>query len=291
MERETKLLEPENLPLNLGELGIVTKAEIVMPGVYEAVLEQETYLNVEAYIVLKSATGIPNSARRYGEKVEGYPDILLYKEGRNKNPRYIIAYELFRYKILHHLPLPKDETIQEIAAYGAEMYPDYFGDYPVPFLTPWGCTTRHKIIANGLFWLETEQCQRGLAVACPQYDDLSDGARGLAEKFSGSLAFLESQEPRYLFFREADSSVPLFELLSVKPAKQILSPLNGPALMNAIYQNHPEYAAMYNMAEQSGQNDGFGLFLNAVGIPSELHASKDCMIQLSPQAGTEYIEF
>jgi len=291
MDRETKLLEPENLPLDLGKLGTVTEAEIVMPGVYDVVLNQETCLNVEAFIVLKSAVDISDTAKRYGETVESYPDFLIYAENCDKNPRYIISYELFRYKILHHHPLPEEETIRGIASYGAEMYPGYFGDYPVPFLTPWGYTTRHKIIANGLFWLETEQCQRGLAVASPQYDDLSDGARGLADKFSGTLACLEEPEPLYLFFRESDSSVPLFELLSVKPAKQIIASVDGAALMNAIYQNHPEYAAMYNVAEQSGQHDGFGLFLNSLGIPTKLHSSMESLIRLFPQSGTEFIDF
>jgi len=193
--------------------------------------------------------------------------------------------------ILHHLPLPEEETIRGIASYGAEMYPGYFGDYPVPFPTPWGYTTRHKTIANGLFWLETEQCQRGLAVACPQYDDLSDGARGLADKFSGALASLEEPEPMYLFFREVDSSVPLFELLSVKPTKQIMASVDRAALMNAIYQNHPEYAAMYNRAEQSGHHDGFGLFLNSLGLPSKLQSSMDSLIRFFPQSGTEFIDF
>jgi len=36
MEREIQLLSPENLPLDLGELGVVTEAEAIIPGVYEA---------------------------------------------------------------------------------------------------------------------------------------------------------------------------------------------------------------------------------------------------------------
>ena len=33
MEREIQLLSPENLPLDLGELGVVTEAEAIIPGV------------------------------------------------------------------------------------------------------------------------------------------------------------------------------------------------------------------------------------------------------------------
>lgn len=176
------MFTPENLPLDLGQLGIVTEVELVMPGVYEAVLENsETGVAAEAYIVQKTAAGISATAKEYGQFDPDYPELLVYLENATGNTRYIIDYELFRYKMLHNLPLTEEESIRNIAAVGAEMYPGYFGSYPVPFLTPWGCTTRNKIITNGLFWIETDQRLRGLAVACPKYDDLSDGARGLAE--------------------------------------------------------------------------------------------------------------
>jgi len=291
MDKESMLLASENLPLDLGELGTVIEAKAVMPGVYDAVLEQKSGLNIDAFLVLKTAADISESAKKYGQPVADEPGLLIYTESGEKNPRYIIGYELFRYKILHKLPLPEDDTIRGIAACGAEMYPDYFGNYPVPMWTPWGCTTRHKVIANGLFWLETEQCQRGLAVAAPQYDDLSDGAQGLAEKFSGDFAVLESKEPPYLFFRDVDSSVPLFELLSEISPNKLTSPVNIAALMNAIYRYHPEYAAMQNMAEQSGQNDGFGGLLNSLGFPAERHISADRFVKMSPQTGTEFIAF
>lgn len=151
MENITDLLAPRNLPLELGELGTVTEAELIMPGVYDAILEcSETGLAVEAFIVLSNAGEISAAAKRYGKTDSDYPDLLVYSENETGNTRYIVGYELFRYKILHHLPLLEGETIRGIAAVGAEMYPDYFGRYPVPFHTPWGCTTRHKIIANGL---------------------------------------------------------------------------------------------------------------------------------------------
>ncbi len=213
MDNKMDLLALENMPLGLGELGTVTDAELAMPGVYNAVLEfSETGLAVEAFIVLRNAGEISTEAKQYGKVDPDYPDLLVYRESETGNTRYIVGYELFRYKILHHLPLPEGETIRSIAAAGAEIYPDYFGGYPIPFLTPWGCTTRHKIIANGLYWLETEQCQRGLAVACPKYDDLSDGARGLAERFLGDPAHIDGEMPGYLFFIEANSSVRFLNL-------------------------------------------------------------------------------
>lgn len=292
MENITDLLAPRNLPLELGELGTVTEAELIMPGVYDAILEfSETGLAVEAFIVLSNTGEISTAAKRYGKADPDYPDLLVYSEDETGNTRYIVGYELFRYKILHHLPLPEGETIRGIAAAGAEMYPDYFGGYPVPFHTPWGCTTRHKIIANGLYWLETEQCRCGLAVACPKYDDLSDGARGLAERFLGGPAHTEGEMPGYLFFREANSSVPLFELVSAVPKEQLCCEVNRAALMNAVYQHFPEYAAQHNLAEQAGLNDGLGQFLHTQGINVELKSDPERLISLIAEAGTQYIDF
>lgn len=99
-------------------------------------------------------------AKGYGRAVASHPELLVYQEGHTANTRYIIGYEFFRYRILRRFPLPEDESIRSIAAIGAEKYPGYFGCCPAPFLTPWGCTIRHKAIANGLYWPETEQCQR-----------------------------------------------------------------------------------------------------------------------------------
>ena len=292
VEKDNLLLTPKNLPLDLGKLGVVTEAELVMPGVYEAILEcPKTGVSVEAYIVQKSAAEISATAKRYGKTDPDYPELLVYSEDATGNTMYIIGYELFRYKTLNHLPLPEDENIRSIAATGAEIYPEYFGGYPVPFITPWGCTTRNRIIANGLFWIETEQCMRGLAVACPKYDDLSDGARGLAEQFDDGSTRTNEEMPGYLFFKEADSSVPLFELLLPLGNEQLNCDVNRAALMNAIYQFHPEYAAQYNVAEQAGLNDGFSLFLHMLGINEEPQTYPERLIALTAQAGTEFIEF
>lgn len=291
-DREAQLLAPENLPLDLDDLGMVTQADLVMPGVYDTVLENpETGVGIEAYIALKNAPGLSAAAKKFGKTAPGYPELLVYSEGKTGNARYIVSYELFQYRILHSLPLPENDNIRSIAAIGAEMYPGYFGGYPVPFLTPWGCTTRNKIISNGLYWLETEQCQRGLAVAYPKYDDLSDGARGLAEQFDDGSARTNNQMPGYLFFRDADSCVPLFELISAMPKGQLLCEIDRVALMNAVYHYHSEYAAQHNLMEQTGRNDGLGWFLHTQGINTELKSAPERLLSLALKAGMEFIAF
>lgn len=294
IDREIPLLAPENLPLDLGELGIITEAKLVIPGVYEADLKNpKTGVGTEAYIVRKSAAKISAAAKQYGKVDPNHPELLVYSEDANGNTRYIIGYELFRYKTLKHLPLPENENIRSIAATGAEMYPEYFGGYPVPFLTPWGYTTRNKIIASGLFWIETEQCRRGLAVAYPKYDDLSEGARGLAEPFDDGSALTNAQMPGYLFFKEEDSSVPLFELVFVLPNVQLSCDINRAALMNAIYQFHPEYAVQHNAAEQAGLNDGFSQFLHMLDIDVDAKPQNilERLIALTAPSRTEFICF
>ena len=292
MEKEMPMLTPEKLPLDLGSLGVVTEAELAMPGVYAAVLENpETGICTEAYIVRKNATEISASAKHYGKTDPDNPELLVYSEDTYGNTTYIISYELFRYKILHQLPLPENESIRSLAAIGSEIHPGYFGGIPAPFLTPWGCTTRNKIIANGLFWIETEQCLRGLAVACPKYDDLSDGARGLAECFDDSSAHTNVKMPGYLFFKEVNSSVPLFELILPLQNTQLNCEINRAALMNAIYRFHPEYAVQYNTLEQVGLNDGFNQFLHMLGIDTELQNCPDRIISLTAHAGTSFIDF
>ena len=289
---ESQLLDTENLPLDLGKLGTVTQADLVIPGVYEAVLENyEMGLGVEAFIVLQDAADISETAKQYGKADPDHPGFLVYSEDETGNTQYIIYYELARYKILHHLPIPEGEDLQSIAAFGREMYPGYFGGYPVPRLTPWGVTTRNKIIANGLFWLETEQCRRGLAVAYPKYDDLSDGARGLAVQFDDGLAYTEEQMPGYLFFREEDSCVPVYELSSVIPKEQLCCGINRFALMNAVYQYHPEYAALHNLTEQAGRNASAELLLQMLDIEIELNSPPERLISLTSQVGTEFITF
>ena len=96
-------------------------------------LEQpETDLAIEAYIVLKNVTGLSDMAKKFGKPVPGYLGLLVYLEDDVGNTRYIVGYELFRYRILHRLPLPETDNIRSIAAIGAELYPGYFGNHPMP---------------------------------------------------------------------------------------------------------------------------------------------------------------
>ena len=113
MDKEAQLLSPESLPLDLGDLGVITEVNLVMPGVYDAILESlETGAAAEGFVVLRSAAEISAIAKGYGKCSPDYPELLIYTEDSTGNSRYIIGYELFRYRILHQLALPEGESIR-----------------------------------------------------------------------------------------------------------------------------------------------------------------------------------
>lgn len=113
----------------------------------------------------------------------------------------------------------------------------------------------------------------------------------LAETLDGSLTRTAPQMPGYLFFQAEDSCVPLFELTVTGGDIRLQCPLDRAALMNAIYQYHPEYAAQHNLAEQMGHNDGIGQFLQSQGVDVGLSCSPERLISWFGQIGTRFIDF
>ena len=63
------------------------------------------------------------------------------------------------------------------------------------------------------------------------------------------------------------------------------------AMMNAIWQYHPEYAAIFNRREQEGLNDGAAHFWRWLGYDAEPEGKEENLIRLAPDIGTEYLRF
>jgi len=251
MNNAAQLLAPDNLPLDLGEIGIVKKADQIMPGVYRSLLAfPESYmLGDELYIVLRDAPDISETAKSYATAAPGYSDLLVFTSKNGIETHLIIDYEVALYQILHGESA--HENLQEIAAFGAELYPEYFGDYPAPVVTPWGYTTRYKTIFNGVFWVETELGRRGLAIAFPRFEDL-EGMMDLAEPFEHETAYTKERGAGYIFYREKDSCVPLHMLISHDIWNKALHcDINYAALVNAIHCHHPEYPDLREVADES----------------------------------------
>ena len=167
MDNENMLGATE-LPVDVSELGELCSAELECPGVYHLAVRSETDhcpFPMEYYLVLDSAH-ISKEAKKYGTPLENGQGFVFSLEQEGSGAK-IIEYEIFKYRVLHNLPLPGNETLHGCAVYAAELYPEYFGMLPVPMLTPWGHTTRHRALASGIYWIETDQCVEVLAVSHP----------------------------------------------------------------------------------------------------------------------------
>jgi len=281
---------PFDLPDNFGK---VLKYQEECPGVYYILIEKKnknsTMLEYEYYVVTDEATMISPAARAYGEQICISPVLLAYKLDDVSKGKYIIDYEIFRYKIQNNLPLPEGEAIGDIVAFGREQHPDYFGAFPAPQLTPWGNTLRYEVIANGLYWIEIATMQNVLAVCYTLQTDLSSEAVKLSQLTDYDAEHGLDTTMGYMFFSEKDSCIPLFELLKFHAEWQNF--INKAALNNAILEYHPEYAMKNNTHEMEGKNDHLGNLMKHLYGGFKLHRSEDNLIINYEQAGTKFIEF
>ena len=290
---EEKYFEEAEVPIDVSELGELVSAELECPGVYylAVMLEGDRCpLPMEYYLVLDGAP-ISKEAMGYGTPLENGQGLVFSMEREGSGAK-IIEYEIFRYRVLHHLPLPGNETLHGCAVYAAELYPGYFGMLPVPALTPWGYTTRHRTLSSGIYWIETDQCVEVLAVSHPAWaEDLSEGVLRHARQTDYDTEHDINHTLGYKFFSQKQSCVAIFELLQYHPEWLTSGRVNLPALMNAILEYWPEYAVSFNAHEQAGLNDGAGLLLRSMGIEVELNGSVDRMISLTPGAGTDFLRW
>lgn len=290
MNRENNSGEID-LPVDVSELGEVKTVTEECPGVYYLAAQPEdscSFLPDEYYIVLENAP-ISKDARKYGVPLKCGGG-LMYSISQGDTGSKIIEYELLRYKSAHGLPLPERTGLHECAIFGAELHPSYFGMLPVPQMTPWGYTTRSRTLANGIYLLETDQCVETLAVSYPIWQgDLSEAALRYARRTDYDKDKGIENTLGYQFFPHSAICVAIFELLEGHSEWLDEHKVNLPALMNAIWHGCPEYAMAYNVGEQKGLHDAFGLLLRTLGYEAELSGSDNRMISVNPEAGTDYL--
>lgn len=262
-----------------GELGEIQFFSEECPGVYVLSCRQDEGPCREFYLVEETASMIPPGVKELGRRLASCPDLLAYEIENPSGGQKIVEYEVNKFRASQGLPLPDGVTLRDIALDGMELNPEYFGTFPVPSVTPWGCTLRHKAIDNGVYWLETEGSPRVLALCGILEDALSDAARKLAEPGAGE---------GYLFFQERASCIPLFELMQLYPQWGNSSRIDRKALENAIWRYYPEYAVQYNAQEAAGQHSLMGLTFRSLGDQVDLSASAKQMIALSPGVGTNF---
>ena len=244
----------------------------------------------EYYLVLNNAP-ISKEARGYGTLLKNGQGLVFPLEQAGSGSK-IVEYEILRYKVAHHIPLPEGESLHACAVYAAELYPEYFGMLPVPTLTPWGYTMRHRALASGIYWIETDHCEEILAVSHPVWEsDLSDSVLHHARQTDYDTEHGIDHTLGYQFFTKRASYVVIFELLQYHPEWLTDGRVDLSALMNAILEYWPEYAVTFNSHEQAGLNDGVGLFLRSMGVEVELRGSVERMITLTPGVGTDFLRW
>ena len=158
----------------IDELGPIREKEEVCPGVYLLSAQYDEELLFRDYFAVKEESVIPQAAKSYGRKLSG---LWLFPMTDGSEEYKIIQYEVAKYRAQNNLPL--DEPLRATAFFAAQSFPEYFGAFPVPLHTPRGCTIRHWVMDNGIYWLETDQCEEILAVCYPVW---STELSGLVEK-------------------------------------------------------------------------------------------------------------
>ena len=278
-------MDDDLLDLLTCELGEIYRWEEECPGVYYLAVLLDAANAGEYYIVLEDAP-ISQEVRAMGRPLQSAP-VLTYLLDSEDGAHTAVRYEVLKYLTLRGLPLPESSSLLDTALFGMERRPDYFGAYPVPFLTPWGRTLRHRPLDNGVYWIETEQCLEVLAVCYPVWDgELSEGLSELGQRLE-----IEG-EMGYLYFSKEAACVAVWELLRTRSELIDAGLIRKPELMNAIWKYQPGYALGYNAQEQAGLHDALGLLLYALGVEDrELEGSPEYMIAMDPEAGTDYIGF
>lgn len=293
MSDQSNRLVPEQLPFQIEEdLGEILLAEQPYPDVYYVVAKEEetSLLPKEYYVVLKDTQTISQAVKKYGKGIPGYPELLLYPLSEDKSGWRLVDYEGLRYLTQNRLQMPEQKSLHDTAVYSMEYHPEYFGTYPVPAVTPAGYMLRYKTLDNGIYWLETDLCKQFLSVCYPIWSsELSETALSLGQQAEYDQTHGIDKTLGCLFFSEHDSCIPLFELLQLRRAWENLGCINGPALMNAVWKDFPEYAATHNLREQSGANDFLGRMLKELGADVDLNGSAKYMIAMSPQTDTDFI--
>ena len=289
---EGNLPNKEDLPVDVSELGELQAVEQECPGVYYFAVkseDSEDSLDLfprEYYLVMENAP-ISKEARSYGKPFQNGQG-LLFALGEDNSGDKIIEYEICRYKLHHGHPADVPDSLHELAVYNAEYYPDYFGSYPAPTLTPHGYMVRYRTLDNGIHLLETDQGTELVAFCFPLWNVLSIFAQKAGEHTDYDIQHGIDNTKGYLFFTKSRSCIAFFELWAEHPAWAESHVFNFPAIMNAIWEHYPNYATVYNLVEQKGLNNITGTLLD-VADEIDLSVRPEKMFALTPEIGTDFI--
>lgn len=268
------------------EIGQIHQVDELCPGVYLLSAKSDEELLIRDYYIVTDKSVVPKSAKSYGRKLSS---LWIFPLDNDAGGHWIIRFEVARYRTMHHLPL--DEPLRTTAIFAAQMHPEYFGTFPAPVHTPRGCTIRYWTLDNGIYWIETELCERILAVCYPIWStELSELVERLGEMTEYDRTHDIEETLGYIFFPTQLSCIPIYELMRVR-SEWAGTLIDKHALMNAIWRVLPEYALLMNRQEQTGQNDFISALLRELGVEVEPNISMDHMITIFPDAGEDFLLF
>ena len=192
------------------EIGEILAWEQFVPGVYYvAVRDPEFDLTQEYYVLYANHASISEYVKNHGKSILSTPNVLAFDVCDMKSGKFLLEYEAYRYLLANKLPLPENEDIRDVTAYGREYHPEYFGDHVVPIKTPLGLTLRYRRLMFGTFLIETDQMLRGLAVCNPIYScDLTDFTIEKGQEADDQMP----ESFQYLIYTEASACLALYEL-------------------------------------------------------------------------------
>lgn len=270
------------LPALEEEVGEIKSVKEYSPGVYHIdAIREEQFLR-EYFAVLDTAP-MAEKVRPYGKELDG---LRLYDLENISSGWQIVQYEISKYSITEkRKPIPED-LFRDIGLHAMEVHPEYFGTFPVPFHTPHGFTLRYRALANGIYWLETSECEELLAVCFPIWNaELSAAAELCGEITEYDKASPIKRPTPYRFFPKRFSCVPLYELMETREEWDG-TVISRPALMNAIWENMPEYAMRLN--GQSTPKTKIA-FWEDMGLEMMPQTDGRHIIGMFPEAGTDFL--
>ena len=274
-------LTPEEMPFDLkGEVGQIKMIQEFIPGVYYLSAQKEN-CGVENYYAVMESAVVFAAVSKYGRQ---FPGLRLYAVSEDTSGWRIVEYELGKYQMTHNRELVSEEAEQEFhraALFAAGYHPEYFGEYPVPVRTPRGYTLRHLKLENGVYWLETSQCEEMLAVCYPIWNtEFTSIARVIGEPTEYDSIQGYDKTLGSLFFPRRSCCVAFYELMQTRPAWEG-TVIDKPAVMNAIWRYLPKYAAMAPGLSESGWKNYL----------SKVQTERDRVIRMFPEAGDDFLLF
>lgn len=250
--------EMEPLPFEVDETrwGKLVMAKVCCSGVYFIATEQEnSCLCNEYYAVVEDYDGkaISTETLAYGVLSDG---AYYFKFGEDGTGWKLVEFELLRYQTKYGEPVwGLTDNLYCTATYATELYPEYFGCFIPPRLTPYGQTIRYKTVTNGIYFLETDRCVWLLAICYPIWNaEISDYTHQCGALCKETQAITD-EEFNYLFFT-ADRCAPvIYELSQANQTysdgfKRFVSSFEE--LIAAMWETCPEYVILHNYMEQTG---------------------------------------